>query len=91
MSAQRVLPIPRSMRRRLARPVRKSHDAAEVVRVLIVLRSSDGMGTSETAKLVGRIPATVVRVLQRFRRLGESALRDCRCVNGVTKVDADAL
>jgi transposase len=81
----------RSLRRRLERSLRKDRDAAYVIRVQIVLFYRDGLGTCQIAARVGRAPATVVRVLQRFRSLGENGLRDRRADNGVPKVDADAL
>ena len=91
MSVRRVLPIPRSMRRRLERTVCGSGDAKHVVRILIVLRYSEGLRIREIGKLIGRVPATVARVVQRFRVDGEDGLHDGRADNGVSKVDADAL
>jgi transposase len=58
---------------------------------LIVLKYRDGMGSWEIAELVGRAPATVVRVIQRFRELGEDGLRDHRADNGTPKVDDDVV
>ena len=91
MNAQRVLLLARPTRRRLQRLARESKDAALVIRVLIVLRYAEGWSTWEIASLVNRVPATVVRVLQRFERLGEVALIDGRRDNGIPKVDADSL
>lgn len=91
MSAQSVLPMHRSTRRRLEHARRKCRDAAYVLRVQIVLFYRDGMGTCQIASRVGRAPATVVRVVQRFRLSGEEGLRDRRADNGVPKVDADGL
>ena len=91
MSARSVLPMPRPMRRRLERLRRSTRDAGLQTRILIVLRYSDGMGTWEIAEQVGRVPATVVRVIQRFRQFGEDGLRDRRADNGTPKIDDDLL
>ena len=79
------------MRRRLERTRRRTKDAGLAIRILAVLKYREGMGTWEIAHLVGRAPATVVRIVQRFRAVGEEGLRDRRADNGTPKVDDDML
>ena len=50
-----------------------------------------GLGCDTIAEKVGRVPATVVRAVNRFLRDGEDGLEERRSENGVAKVDADLL
>ncbi len=56
-----------------------------------MLLYNSGLGCNVIAEKVGRVPATVVRVVNRFLRDGEIGLEDRRRDNGVPKVDADLL
>ncbi len=86
-----VVKLPRPVKRRLQRIVKKTKDAALRDRCRIVLLYNEGFGCDAIAEKVGRVPATVIRVVNRFLRDGEDGLEDRRSENGVPKVDADLL
>lgn len=75
-------------RLRLERRARRTPDAAERVRYLIVLRSAEGWSRRAIAFGLGSCEAHVVRVRRRWRESGESGLIDRREDNGVLKADA---
>lgn len=91
MSARSVLVLDRARRRRLERRRRKTGEAGLARRITIVLLYAEGHGTSSIAVLLGCVPATAVRVIQRFRFGGERALEDGRRENGTVKADDDLL
>lgn len=91
MSARIVLQLPRPVRRRLERITRKSPDPRISTRVRIVLLYQRGWGAHRIAEALGCVPATAVRVVNRFLQLGEEGLLDGRRDNGMPKVDADLL
>ena len=70
---------------------RGARDAALRDRCRIVLLYNEGLGCDTIAEKVGRVPATVVRVANRFLRDGEDGLEDRRSENGAPKVDVDLL
>ncbi len=86
-----VIKLPRSVKRRLQRIVKKSRDAALRDRCRIILLYNEGLGCEAIAEKIGRVPSTVIRVANRFLRDGENGLEDQRSENGVAKVDADLL
>ena len=91
MSARIVLRFTRPVRRRMERLTRKNPDPGICTRARIVLLYGHGWGAHRIAEALGCVPATAVRVANRFLRLGEEALLDGRRDNGVAKVDADLL
>lgn len=89
---ERILPrMSRSVRRRLARQLSQERDARRARRIRVVLNYDAGFSSTSIARTESCAPATVVRVLHRFRDQGESGLDDARAGNGPTKVDADLL
>ena len=86
-----VINLPRPVKRRLQRTVKKTKDAELRDRCRIILLYNEGLGCNAIAEKVGRVPATVVRVANRFLRDGEDGLQDRRQENGVPKVDVDLL
>ena len=86
-----VINLARSVKRRLQRTVKKTKDAEFRDRCRIILLYNEGLGCNAIAEKVGRVPATVVRVANRFLMEGEDGLQDRRQDNGVAKVDADLL
>ncbi len=91
MSARSVLNIARQGRRQLERKMQKTKDAACRVRIHIVLLYHAGKGGVTIAGQVACAPATVSRVVQRYRSRGLSAFSDQRKTNGTPKVDPDAV
>lgn len=91
MSARIVLQLQRPVRRRLERLTRKSRDGGLRTRARIVLLYQHGWGAHRIAEALGCVPATAVRVVNRFLQLGEDGLLDGRRDNGLLKVDADLL
>jgi len=77
------------MRRRLERRRQKTRDAALRTRIQIVLLYHEGLGAQVIAGTLGCVPATAVRVANRFLDGGEAGLEDARRDNGVPKVDPD--
>lgn len=86
-----VIKLPRYVKRRLQRIVKKTKDAGFRDRCRIVLLYNEGLGCNAIAEKVGRWPATVVRVANRFLQFGEEGLEDGRKENGTAKVDPDFL
>ena len=86
-----VIKLDRRVKRRLQRTMKKTKDAELRDRCRIILLYNEGLGCNAIAEKVGRVPATVVRVANRFRTEGEDGLQDRRKENGVPKVDADLL
>lgn len=86
-----VIRLPRHVKRRLEREVRKTKDAEFRDRCRVVLLYNEGHRCNAIAGMLGRAPATVVRVANRFMAEGEEGLQDRRKENGVAKVDADSL
>lgn len=91
MSARIVLHLPRQVRRRLERWRHGSRDAALRNRIQIVLLYARGWGAHRIAQALGCVPATAVRVVNRFLDLGDKGLLDARRDNGQPKVDEDML
>lgn len=89
MSARGVLKIPRQPRRQLEREMKKTKDAALRVRIHAVLLYAAGHGSVTISRQVVCAPATVWRVVERYRSGGRRALSDRRRANGSPKVDAD--
>jgi transposase len=77
------------MRRRIERRRQKTRDAALRTRIQIVLLYHQGFGAQVIAGTLGCVPATAVRVANRFLEAGEAGLEDGRRDNGVPKVDPD--
>jgi transposase len=69
--------------------MQKTGDAAFRTRVQIVLLYEAGLGAQRIATSLGCVPATAVRVAQRFLEQGEEGLLDGRRGNGELKVDDD--
>jgi len=86
-----VIKLPRCVKDRLQRIVKKTRDAQLRDRCRIILLYDEGRGCNTIAERVGRVPATVIRVANRFLRDGEEGLQDRRKENGVPKVDVDLL
>jgi len=86
-----VIRLPRAVKRRLERAMKKTRDLHFHNRCRIVLLYARGLGCQAIAKVVGCAPATAVRVAHRFLRDGEAGLQDGRKDNGVPKVDLDLL
>jgi len=84
-----VVRLPRAVKRRLKRAMRKTKDAGFRTRVQIVLLYEGGSGAHYIAAMLGCVPATAVRVVRRFQSLGEEGLLDGRRENGQLKVDED--
>jgi transposase len=89
MKKRIVVRLPRSVKRRLQRAMRKTHDAGLRTRIQIVLLYERSWGAHRIAATLGCVPATAVRVVRRFQSLGEEGLLDGRRENGQMKVDAD--
>jgi transposase len=88
----RIVPhLHRQVRRRLERLRRESHDACFRNRIQIVLLYDRGWGAHRIAQALGCVPATAVRVVNRFLDHGEEGLLDARRDNGQAKVDEDML
>jgi transposase len=81
--------MPRWVKRRLRRQMQKTRDAAFRTRMQIVLLYEAGLGAQRIAASLGCVPATAVRVAQRFLEQGEEGLLDGRRGNGELKVDDD--
>ena len=84
-----VIQMPRHVKRRLMQTMTKTRDAELRDRCRIVLLYHEGSGCNAISKTVGRAPATVIRVANRFMAEGEEGLEDRRKENGIPKVDAD--
>jgi transposase len=84
-----VLHLHRAARRRLLRRARKTHDADERVRCLVVFRVSQGVSRTAAARQLGCHPSTATRIVARFQAQGEASLVDGRADNGSPKVDGD--
>jgi transposase len=89
MSERIVVRLPRGVKRRLKRAMRKTRDAGLRTRIQIVLLYDAGWGAHRIAATLGCVPATAVRVVRRFQSLGEEGLLDGRRENGQMKVDED--
>ena len=89
MNGRIVVRMPRWVKRRLRRQMQKTRDAAFRTRVQIVLLYEAGLGAQRIAASLGCVPATAVRVAQRFLDQGEEGLLDGRRGNGELKVDDD--
>ena len=86
-----VIRLPRAVKRRLQQIVKKTKEAGLRDRCRIILLYNERLGCDAIAERVGRVPATVVRVANRFLKDGEDGLEDRRKDNGVPKVDPDLL
>jgi transposase len=82
-----VICLGRSAKRRIAKKLRATDDAALVARYLIVVNLDEGWSPTEVAKILHLSRTTVYRVAWRFRDCGEAGLIDRREDNGETKVD----
>jgi transposase len=91
MSARIVLHLPRQVRRRLERWRHRCRDAGLRNRLQIVLLYSRGWGAHRIAHALGCVPATAVRVVNRYLDFGDEGLLDARRDNGQPKVDEDML
>ena len=89
MNQRIVVRLPRAVKRRLKRAMRKTKDAGLRTRIQIVLLYETGWGAHRIAATLGCVPATAVRVVRRFQSLGEEGLLDGRRENGQLKVDDD--
>jgi transposase len=89
MNQRIVVRLPRGVKRRLKRAIRKTRDAGLRTRIQIVLLYETGWGAYRIAATLGCVPATAVRVVRRFQSLGEEGLLDGRRENGQLKVDDD--
>jgi len=67
---------------------RRVREAGERQRYMIVWYLADGESSGAVAERLGCARATVVRVADRFRRVGEAGLRDGRHQNGRRVADA---
>lgn len=89
---QRILiDLPRHVKRRIERTMKKTRDADLYKRCRIVLLYNEGYGCDTISQTVGCVPATAVRVANRFLQMGEAGLEDGRQENGTPKVDPDML
>ena len=77
-----IINLPRPVKRRLQRTVRKTQAAALRDRCRIILLYNEGPGCNAIAEKIGRVPATVIRVANRFLKNGEDGLEDRRQDNG---------
>jgi transposase len=91
MAARIILQVPRAVRRRLLKVVKKTKDAQLRTRCQIVLLYQKGWGSHQIEVALGCARATVSRVVNRFLNFGEDGLIDRRVDNGHPKVDADLL
>lgn len=89
MKERIVVRLPRGVKRRMQRAMRKTQDARLRTRIQIVLLYETGWGAHRIAATLGCVPATAVRVVRRFQSLGEEGLLDGRRENGQMKVDED--
>jgi transposase len=74
-------------RKRLVRRARRTRDAAERLRYLIVLKYDEGKGATVISRELHCSHSTPHRVARRFLELGEAGLVDGRCDNGQVKAD----
>ena len=81
-----VVQLPRGVRRRLQRLIRKTRDAGLRTRTLIILHAAAGKSTAGIAEAVGYHPSAVLKVVHRFVAEGEAGLRDHREDNGYPKI-----
>lgn len=86
-----VIHLNRHVKRRLEQTVKKTKDLELRDRCRVILLYHEGYGCQTIAERVGRVPATVVRVANRFVAEGEDGLEDRRKENGIPKVDLDLL
>ena len=86
-----VIHLNRHVKRRLEQTVKKTKDVGLRDRCRIILLYHEGYGCQAISERVGRVPATVVRVANRFVAEGEAGLEDRRKENGIPKVDLDLL
>jgi len=84
-----ALCLNQATRRRLLRRARKTRDANERVRCLILLRVRQGLTRAAAARQLGCHPSTAGRIVARFQEQGEASLIDGRSDNGAPKVDGD--
>jgi transposase len=71
--------------------MRKTRDAGERTRALIIRSYAQGKTPREIAEAVGYDPSAVRKVRERFLQHGEAAIADGRTENGQPKVDEDLL
>ena len=81
----KVARMGRAKRRQLARSGRRSGDPQTALRFLAVARLGAGRSTVQVAEELEVARSTVVRVADRFNRLGEEGLYDQRRTNGSLK------
>jgi transposase len=86
-----ILRLTRHEKRRLQRWIRKTKDAGERVRAMMILSYGEGKRTKEIAEAVRYDVSGVRKVRQRYLQEGEAALLDRRSENGQAKVDEDLL
>ena len=86
-----VICLGRSAKRRIARKLRETDDAALATRYLIVINLDEGRSPTEIASTLHVSRTTVYRVAWRFCDCGEVGLVDRREDNGKAKVDEEYL
>lgn len=91
MAGKIIVQMPRSVKRRLQKSLRKTKDAALRRRTETVLLYEQGYGCDTVAAIVGCTPSTAIRTARRFVAEGEDGLIDRRIDNGQLKVDDDLL
>lgn len=76
-------------RKRFERVAKKTSDADERRRYLIILKYNEGKGATTISRELHCSHSTPHRVACRFQRLGEAGLIDGRCDNGERKANAE--
>lgn len=74
-------------RKRLERLARRTTDAAERIRYLVILKYDQGKRSPTISRELHCSHSTPHRVARRFLALGEAGLVDGRCDNGTVKAD----
>ena len=81
--------LPRPMRRRIQHLAKKTRDAHQRVRCLVVLKVAEGKSRHAAALELGCVPSTAWTIIRRLEETGEASLFDQRAENGNRKVDPD--
>lgn len=84
-----VVRLSTSEKNRLRRWSRRTKDAGERTRAIIVLHYASGKRTHQIADAVGYHPSAVRKVRARFLQRGAESLTDQRALNGTSKIDDD--
>lgn len=83
------LKLQRPARRRVEKLDRRSACPDQRIRCRVVLKVAAGRSCNAAARELGCAPSTAVRIVARYRAIGEAALSDHRDDNGQRKIDAD--